>query len=336
MQDATLSAWVAVVAGSAALCAGLIVLLNPLLIRHVLAHPNARSSHSKVTPQGAGVAVILALLVVCDAATLLWRPEAQPPLFIPLAAALFLMVLGLLDDARALSVWWRFAGQFAAALAIILVLPVDFRLLPEWFPFWTERALMVLGTVWLVNAFNFLDGLDWMALAQVVPITLGIAVMQSLGVVPPNIGLLALALLGAMLGFAWFNMHPARIFLGDAGSLPIGLLLAFMLIYVAEAHLTSALLLSLYTLADATLTLIRRIVDKEPILSAHRTHFYQRAVAQGLRVPQVTARVFLLGLLLMALAVAAASARSLPMDLFCLGLGLLATGVGLHLLARGR
>jgi UDP-N-acetylmuramyl pentapeptide phosphotransferase/UDP-N-acetylglucosamine-1-phosphate transferase len=336
MQDPTLFAWVAVVAGSAALCAGLIVLLKPLLVRYVLAHPNARSSHSEVTPQGAGIAVVLALLIVCGLAGVFRRPEAQPSLLVVLGAAIFLMVLGLLDDARALSVWWRFAGQIAAALAIIFVLPDSFRLLPEWFPFWVERALMVFGTVWLVNAFNFLDGLDWMALAQVVPMTLGIAVMQALGIVPPHIGLLALALLGAMLGFAWFNKHPAQIFLGDAGSLPIGLLLAFMLIYVAEAHLVSALLLSLYTLADATLTLFRRIIDKEPILSAHRTHFYQRAVAQGLRVPQVTARVFLLGLLLMVLAVAAAVAGSLPMDLFCLGLGLLATGLGLHLLARGR
>jgi UDP-N-acetylmuramyl pentapeptide phosphotransferase/UDP-N-acetylglucosamine-1-phosphate transferase len=325
-----------VVAGSAALCAGLIVLLKPLLIRYVLAHPNARSSHSKVTPQGAGVAVVLTLLVVCGLAPLLWRADSPPSLSIVLGAAVFLMVLGLLDDARALSVGWRFAGQTAAALAIILVLPGDFRLLPESFPFWIERALMVLGTVWLVNAFNFLDGLDWMALAQVVPMTTGIAAMQALGIVPPTIGLLALSVLGAMLGFAWFNKHPAQIFLGDAGSLPIGLLLAFMLIYVAEAHLVSALLLSLYTVADATLTLIRRIIDKEPILSAHRTHFYQRAVAQGLRVLQVTARVFLLGLLLMVLAVAAAVARSLPMDLFCLGIGLLATGLGLHLLARGR
>jgi UDP-N-acetylmuramyl pentapeptide phosphotransferase/UDP-N-acetylglucosamine-1-phosphate transferase len=336
MQESTLFAWVAVVAGSAILCAGLIVLLRPLLIRHVLAHPNARSSHTEVTPQGAGVAVFLALLVVCGVAAIFWRPDAQPSLSVVLGAAAFLMVLGLLDDARALSVWWRFAGQTAAALAIIFALPEGIRLLPEWFPFWGERALIVLGTVWLVNAFNFLDGLDWMALAQVVPMTLGIATLQALAIVPPNIGLLALALLGAMLGFAWFNKHPAKIFLGDAGSLPIGLLLAFMLIYVAEAHLVSALLLSLYTLADATFTLFRRVIDKEPILSAHRTHFYQRAVAQGLRVPQVTARVFLLGLLLMALAVATAAARSLPVDLFCLGLGVLATGLGLHLLARGR
>jgi UDP-N-acetylmuramyl pentapeptide phosphotransferase/UDP-N-acetylglucosamine-1-phosphate transferase len=154
--------------------------------------------------------------------------------------------------------------------------------------------------------------------------------------VPATVGLLALALLGATLGFAVFNKHPAKIFLGDAGSLPIGLCLAFMLIYVAEAHLVSALLLSLYVLADATLTLFRRIIDREPIWKAHRRHFYQRAVAQGLRVPQVTARIFLLGLLLAGLAIAAALARSLPVDLLSLCLGVLATWLVLLALARGR
>ena len=76
--------------------------------------------------------------------------------------------------------------------------------------------------------------------------------MHALGAVPPNVGLLALALLGAMLGFAVFNKHPAQIFLGDAGSLPIGLLLAFMLIYVAGRQSRRGPAAALYTLADST------------------------------------------------------------------------------------
>jgi hypothetical protein len=141
---------------------------------------------------------------------------------------------------------------------------------------------------------------------------------------------------GLTLGFAAFNKHPAQIFLGDAGSLPIGLCLAFMLIVVAETNLAAALLLSLYTLADASVTLVRRLAAGEPIASAHRTHFYQRAVAQGLSVPQVTARVFLLCDLLAILAVVTVLARSLAVDLLCVGLGVLATGLTLYALARGR
>ena len=108
-------------------------------------------------------------------------------------------------------------------------------------PLMIERALLVFCTVWFVNAVNFLDGLDWITAAQVVPMTLGIAVLQALGAVPASIGFLALVLLGATLGFAPFNKHPAKVFLGDAGSLPIGLLLAFMLIYVAGTDLAAAL-----------------------------------------------------------------------------------------------
>jgi UDP-N-acetylmuramyl pentapeptide phosphotransferase/UDP-N-acetylglucosamine-1-phosphate transferase len=109
-----------------------------------------------------------------------------------------------------------------------------------------------------------------------------------------------------------------------------------MLIFVAKAHLAAGLLLALYPLSDATLTLFGRIVAGEAFLSPHKTHFYQRAVTQGLRVPQVTARVFLLGLLLAFLAVITVIARSLPVDILCLIVGVLATALVLLALARGR
>ncbi len=125
--------------------------------------------------------------------------------------------------------------------------------------------------------------------------TLGIAILYALGAVPATIGLLALALLGATLGFAIFNKHPAQIFLGDAGSLPIGLCLAFMLIFVAKAHLAAALLL-------VALHAGRRDAHAVPPHPCRGTDLRQRTarisisarVAAGLSVPQVTARVLLL------------------------------------------
>src|SRR6478736_1883991 len=261
MRAANLAFAVALVASAAALASVLIYVLRPLLLRYLLAHPNARSSHTQATPQGAGVGVIIALLIICAAAWLLWQAPVGAMALVPtLAAALGLMVLGLADDAHALPVSWRFIGQTLAAL----------------------------GMVWLVNAVNFLDGLDWITAAQVVPMTLGVAVLAGLNAVPASVGFLALVLLGAMLGFAPFNKHPAKVFLGDAGSLPIGLLLAFMLIYVA-----------------------------------------------GTAPPQVTARIFLLGSLLASLAIAAVILDSTIADIVLLGLGAVATGCVLHVLARG-
>jgi len=217
----------------------------------------------------------------------------------------------------------------------VFSLPEALRLFPGILPVIVERALLVLGTVWFVNAVNFLDGLDWITAAQVVPMTLGVAVLQALGAVPADVGLLALALLGAILGFAIFNKHPAQVFLGDAGSLPIGLLLAFMLIFVAGTDLAAALLLALYTLADSSLTLFRRAYNREAIFSGHRSHFYQRAIINRLTAPQVTMWIFLLGMLLAALAIAAVIARSAIADVVWLALGALATGYVLSRLERG-
>jgi len=231
---------------------------------------------------------------------------------------------------------WRLLAQLLVAVGVVFALPQDFRLLPDLLPLGVERALLVLGVVGFVNAVNFLDGLDWMTVAQVVPMTLGVAILCGLGVVPETIGLLALALLGATLGFAVFNKHPAQIFLGDAGSLPIGLVLAYMLIYVAEAHIVSSILLALYTLADSVLTFSRRLANGERVFSAHRSHFYQRAVAAGLRVPQVTARVFWLGLWLMTLAIAAALSRTLVFDITALLLALAGISLVLFNFSRGR
>jgi UDP-N-acetylmuramyl pentapeptide phosphotransferase/UDP-N-acetylglucosamine-1-phosphate transferase len=324
------------VAGCAGLSALLILVLKPVLVRHLMAHPNARSSHKSPTPQGAGLAVMLSVLAGSALAILIWGREAEPSLVPVLGIAAGLTIVGGIDDAFTLPVSWRFFGQTLASLALVLSLPEGFQLFPGLMPLAIERALLAFGIVWFINAVNFLDGLDWMTVVQVVPITLGVAILHALGAVAPTVGMLALALLGATLGFAIFNKHPAQIFLGDAGSLPIGLCLALMLIFVAEAHLAAALLLALYTMADSTLTLLRRMLAGEQISSAHRTHFYQRGVAAGLSVPQVTARVLLLQVLLVGLAIITVLARSLTADLLCLALGVLATGLALFALAKGR
>jgi UDP-N-acetylmuramyl pentapeptide phosphotransferase/UDP-N-acetylglucosamine-1-phosphate transferase len=325
---------VLLLAGCAGLTALLILVLRPILVRHLLAQPNARSSHSVPTPQGAGLAVMAVVFAGC--AIGLYFAPAKPSLLGVLVAAAGLTLLGAIDDAYTLPVWSRLKGQALAALVLVGTLPQELRLFPGLMPAGVEDVLLLLGIMWFVNAVNFLDGLDWMTVAQVVPMTLGVAILHALGAVPATVSLLALTLLGATIGFAVFNKHPASIFLGDAGSLPIGLLLAFMLIFVAETNLAAALLLALYTLADSTLTLFRRLVAGERVFAAHRTHFYQRAVTAGLRVPQVTARVFALCLFLAGLAIAAVLANSTAADLALLAIGGAATAVTLHALGKGR
>ena len=148
-----------------------------------------------------------------------------------------------------------------------------------------------------------MDGIDWMTAAEVVPVSAGLALVGLMGALPREATLAALALCGAMLGFAPVNRPVARLFLGDVGSLPIGLLLGWLLIVLAgSGHVAAALLLPLYYLADATMTLLRRAAKGEPVWQAHRTHFYQRATDNGFSVMQIVGRVFLLNIALIALA----------------------------------
>jgi UDP-N-acetylmuramyl pentapeptide phosphotransferase/UDP-N-acetylglucosamine-1-phosphate transferase len=118
-----------------------------------------------------------------------------------------------------------------------------------------------------------------------------------------------------MIGFAPFNRPVAKIFLGDVGSLPIGLLLGWCLLQLASHHhLAAALLLPLYYLADASVTLLRRVVRREPFWAAHRSHFYQRATDNGFTVWRVVSEVFVLNVVLAALAIASTMTPSLAID----------------------
>ena len=286
---------------AAALSAVLILLLRPLLQRYVLVRPNARSSHRVPTPQGGGVAVIAATVIVTITATALLIGTSAEVLTV-LAAAVFIAVMGGVDDFRPLPVLTRLVLQALAVAAVIAVMPADIRVVPL-LPAWTERLCLFLGVIWLVNLVNFMDGIDWMTAAEVVPLTPAVVALAQLGAVPPPATILALALLGATLGFAPFNKPVAKLFLGDVGSLPIGLLIGWLLLQLARNGApAAALLLPLYYVADASVTLIRRILAGEPFWQAHRSHFYQRACDMGFSVTEIVTRVFVTNLALAGLA----------------------------------
>jgi UDP-N-acetylmuramyl pentapeptide phosphotransferase/UDP-N-acetylglucosamine-1-phosphate transferase len=328
---------VAVLAVSAALTIVLILAIEPVLVRYVMATPNARSSHVVPTPQGGGVAVILAVIVVCGL-VLLHVPGIADRIALlqVLVAAFGLSLLGLTDDAHSLSVPGRFFGQGLAALIVIFSLPPDLAFFPDFLSLAVERALLGIGIVYFVNAINFLDGIDMITVAQTVPMTLGAAILTGLGHLPISAGVLALALLGGMIGFSPFNKHKAKLFLGDAGSLPIGLCLAYLLILVAGANMTAALLFALYTLSDSMVTLCKRAWKREKLVSAHRSHYYQRATSGGYSVPEVSGLVFLLGLLLAGLGIAAVMLDTVLANVVLFAIGAACTAGVLYAFGRGR
>jgi len=321
--------------GTALLSAALIVLLKPLLMRYALARPNARSSHRVPTPQGGGIAVVGACLVV--AGLVLWALGLPLGGFLIVAAAsVALAVVGAVDDIRPLPAVPRLLLQVVAVAAVVVGSQV--RVLPDVVPLVLEQGLLILGGVWFVNLVNFMDGLDWITVAEMVPVTAFVAVFGLFFVPEPGPApLAALTLCGAFLGFAPFNKPVARLFLGDVGSLPIGLLIGWMMLELAgTGALAAALLLPLYHLMDATITLLRRLARGEKVWEAHRSHFYQQATTNGFTALSVSAHVFGLNLLLAGLAAITLRWPSWPVQLACLALGVVLVALLLSHFARPR
>jgi UDP-N-acetylmuramyl pentapeptide phosphotransferase/UDP-N-acetylglucosamine-1-phosphate transferase len=294
-----------VVAVATLVSMGLISVLQPWLARYATVPPNPRSSHYEPTPQGAGVAVVLATLAVTWGIVVPWPAFLQNQAFQLLgvtAAATLLAAVGAIDDMHPLPAATRFATQCICVGIVIVALPNELRILPQ-IPLWIERACLLLAGVWFVNLVNFMDGIDWMTVAEVVPATAAIVLLGVTGAIAALPSIFAAALLGAILGFAPSNRPVARLFLGDVGSLPIGLLLGWLLLQLAgTGHLAAALILPFYYLLDATITLLRRIARRERFWEAHRSHFYQRATDNGFSVPAIVSRVVLVNLVLAALA----------------------------------
>jgi len=310
-----------VLIAATATSAGLIVVLRPLLARYALARPNARSSHREPTPQGGGIAVVAAALLGLWIGVALSGLAAETQLAALSMAALALALVGAVDDILGLGAPLRLVLQTLAVAAVLATLPVNTSVMPE-FPRAFEFTILLVGGVWIVNLVNFMDGIDWMTVAEVVPITAAITLLGLIGAAPPTAVLVALALLGGMIGFAPFNRPIAKLFLGDVGSLPIGLMLGWMLLLLASrGHVAAALLLPLYYLADATITLGRRLARGERVWQAHRTHFYQRALDGGFTVNDVVVRVFVLNIALAILALVSAIEPDLRVDLATLALG---------------
>ena len=242
----------------------LLVALAPRF--ELLAHPNARSSHQRATPTLGGIAIVLPLL-----ALLLIQVVAggDPPLAWLLGAAVLLALIGLLDDLRDLNAGLRFLCQIVAVTGTLQALGLEIGL--AW------QGLIGLALLWHVNLFNFMDGIDGIAGVQTLLFCVGVHLLA--GGVSGDAGLLLWSIGGAALGFLAFNWPPARIFMGDVGSLVLGLVLGVLVIELHRMEqvpfVASIILLSGFWF-DASYTLCVRMLTGQPFTQAHRSHLYQR------------------------------------------------------------
>ncbi len=264
--------------------AGTRLVLFWLRTKAVLDVPNERSSHTEPTPRGGGLAVTLVVIAGWAAALVMLPGNPPVTVWITLAMALLLYGLSWIDDRINLKRRLRFPVHVIAVTGAALSLPDHVLVLQGEAPLWADRIVTIISWVWFLNLYNFMDGIDGITGMQTGSIGLGIVVLSGIAGLDANIPWagMGITLIGASIGFLLFNWHPARLFLGDVGSIPLGFLTGFLLVMLAgTGYLAAALIIPAYYLVDATLTLLRRIATARPIAQAHREHFYQVAVHRG-------------------------------------------------------
>ncbi len=276
------------------------LILRQLKIRGIVDNPNERSSHDTPTPRGGGLAVIVVLLTAWvlslgdDIAAYQWL----------IVATIFIGFVSWLDDLRGLSPALRLISQFIAVVMVFWLMPSSALYFHGLVPFWLDNLIAMLLWVWFINLFNFMDGIDGISAVESTSIGLGVFLLMIIGSAEMVHGFLGLSIAAAALGFLWWNWQPAKIFLGDVGSVPLGFLIGWLLLEILASPVwPTALILPLYYLADTTITLLRRALKGEKVWQAHRSHYYQQSIQRGLSHAKVASIIGLANVLLIGLAI---------------------------------
>ena len=243
------------------------LLLTPAGRRVALDAPNERSLHDKPVPRTGGIAIAAGVAVACAL--------APPGLAVILGVAAALAAVSFADDVLGLPTLARFAMHLAAATAVVVL---ELR--------YTEPVLLVLfvlAIAWITNLYNFMDGSDGLAGGMALIGFGAYAVAAQLSGVE-GLAALTASIAAASAAFLVFNFHPARIFMGDVGSVPLGFLAGALGLWGWSRGawpIWFPLLVFAPFICDATLTLLRRLVRRERVWQAHREHYYQRLVRLG-------------------------------------------------------
>lgn len=254
---------------------------------HILDHPNERSLHNRPTPRSGGVAMVLAVVIGGVVLPLLTGAGMSRELLWLGSGVMAVAGVSYLDDRRHIPVVYRLmAHVIAGGLLVAGGLVVEALQLPGISypaPVWGAGFMTVLFVVWMINLYNFMDGMDGFAGGMAL---FGFGAFAAMGWMAGHAAFAAVSLViaAAAAGFLVFNFPPARIFMGDTGSSTLGFLAAAMALWGVKADIFpfwAAILIFSPFIVDATVTLLRRLLRREKIWQAHKTHFYQRLVQAG-------------------------------------------------------
>ena len=230
-------------------------------------HPNPRSLHAAPTPRIGGIGMVMAILVsfLLGQSLVLW------PLML---GVLVLAAISLLDDYKNLPVHWRLLAHVLVAVVCVFTVFGLGGL---------DSLVAILAVVWMTNLYNFMDGADGLAGGMAV-IGFGALAIAAASAGDRHVAMLCAAIAAAALAFLFFNFPPAKMFMGDTGSVPLGFLAASIGVYGASRAYWPALFPVIVFspfIVDASLTLLKRALRGEKIWRAHREHYYQRLVRMG-------------------------------------------------------
>jgi len=286
----------------------------------LVATPNDRTLHSGDKPLGGGAPVIGLSLIA-------WYFLAGPLEAVHvalLAGTIILASISLIDDFDVVRASIRFSLQFLVVAGCLYFLPDDQYVIWSQWPIYVDRLVTGFCWLWFINLYNFMDGIDGLASTETIAICIGVVLIGSLVGLQPALVILAALLAFSMAGFLPWNWYKSRIMLGDFGAVPTGFLLGFLLINLAmEGYLIAALLLPLYFVADASITLIGRVFRGEEFWTPHNKHFYQKATKSGLRHDQVVYLVIAANIIFVSAAWLSLSNMMLAISIAVLTLGLL-------------
>jgi UDP-N-acetylmuramyl pentapeptide phosphotransferase/UDP-N-acetylglucosamine-1-phosphate transferase len=251
---------------------------------HILDHPNDRSLHQHPIPRTGGLAMLgadLTGMVLVGLAV----PDTHASLAILLLGLIPLAVVSFLDDRYGMPVRWRLLVHVWASASLVFAgyapNPLELPVFALPLPVWIISFITLLFTVWMINLYNFMDGMDGFAGGMAV---IGFATLAWLGRTDAGFVAVCLTVAAASAGFLVHNFPPAKIFLGDTGSTTLGFLAAACSLWGSKAGLFPfwvAILVFSPFIVDATVTLLRRLLRGEKVWEAHRTHYYQRLVLLG-------------------------------------------------------
>jgi Fuc2NAc and GlcNAc transferase len=255
-------------------------IIKSALRRRILDVPSARSSHKTVMPRGGGLAIVIATTVGLIALWLVFAGNPRGVLALAIGGVT-VAAIGFADDLKPVAPWFRLLVHFAAAsLAVVTIGGMPPLQIGDTTTDlgWIGDAAAVLGVVWSLNLFNFMDGIDGIAASEAAFIALASATIATISGGMTDNTRQTVVFGAACLGFLYWNWPPARIFMGDVGSGYLGFMLAVFALLATQSDpgaLYVWLTLAAIFFVDATITLLRRLIARQPVHVAHRTHGYQ-------------------------------------------------------------